>query len=105
MSSGSDNLLKALEISVGGSLSLPVVSDRPVFSSGPEGVVHLHTSDDRVVVELLWHKVIKFIADVTLKQIRKSIHQLFFVLVREFFFSSAARCHQSPSPQTNIHHL
>lgn len=42
------------------------------------GALH-HTSDDGVAVELLWHKVMKFITSISLKQIRKSIQQLFSV--------------------------
>lgn len=58
--------------------------------------VHLHTCDDRVVVELLWHKVIKFIASVRLKQIRKSTHHLFSVS-EWLFLCLGAQCHQSLS--------
>ncbi len=48
------------------------------FRPGGALSVHLHTSDDGVAAELLWHKVIKFITEVRLKQIRESIRRLFF---------------------------
>lgn len=82
----------------GGSSSLPVLSNCPVFSSG-RASVHLHSSDNRVVVELLWHKVMKFIADIRLKQIRKSISPAVFCLWGCFSFYRT-QFHQSLSPQT-----